>query len=476
MEAIGGVAADAGTPLVALAAPARRAVARQAELRQRKATLQAEVQRSVRAIADLEDRLKAANSALANWRSEWSQATEKLPVRRDASPDEVQVVLELIASLITKIDETGKLEDRIAKLTKDEAEFRSQVTSLVESARLEIPVENPFAAIGKLNAELQQNRTNRDLLKTFVKQSEDKQKLLARSRDKAVACNLLLAELCKEAGAVDPDNLQECIEKADEKRKVAGELSDVEDNLTSFAGSETIAQLAVDLEALNVDELPNRIAQLQQQVEVFRKQKTDSDQTLGASRLELKQKEDADSAGQAAENEQHLRSRIGNLTDEYVRLRLASRILANAVERSREKNQGPLLKPAAKLFRQLTDDSFEDLRVDWNDQGEAELMGIRGTNQKQVGVEGMSEATRDQLFLALRLAYVVNYCDAHGPVPFIADDVLMTFDDARATAALRALETLSKHTQVLLFTHHRHHLDLANSGLTPAAYRVHNLG
>src|ERR1035437_3976302 len=289
------------------------------------------VQRSVREIADLEDRLKAANSALSIWKGEWSQATEKLPVRRDASPEEVQVVLERITSLMAKIDEIGKLEDRIAKLTKDEAEFRLQVTSMVESARLGISVENPLAAIGKLSAELQQNRTNRDLLKTFVKQSEDKQKLLAHSRDKAVACNLLLAELCKEAGAVDPDSLPDSIAKAAEKRRISGELSDVEDNLTSFAGRETIAQLVVDLEALNVDELPNRIAQLQQQVEGFRKEKTDSDQTLGASRLELKQKEDADSVGQAAEDVEHLRSRIANLTDEYVRLRLASRLLANAV-------------------------------------------------------------------------------------------------------------------------------------------------
>ena len=123
----------------------------------------------------------------------------------------------------------------------------------------------------------------------------------------------------------------------------------------------------------------------------------------------------------------------------------------------------------------MTDCSFVDLRVDWNDKGEAELMGVRGTGQKQVGVEGMSEGTRDQLFLALRLAFVVNYCKSQGTVPFIADDVLMTFDDARATAALRALETVSKHTQVLLFTHHRHHLDLAKAGLAPASYQVHHL-
>lgn len=476
LQIISGGAVDAGAPLSALAAQAKRAVAQHAELRQRRATLQADLQKSVRAIAELEDRLKAANRASSDWKNEWSEATDKLPIRRDASPEEVQVTLELIKSLVAKIDEIGKLGDRINKLTKDEAEFRSKVTRLAESAGVEIPVESPFAAIIKLNAELQQNRTNRDLLKTFLEQLKSKQKLLGRAQDQVATSTARLEDLCREAGALDPDGLPDCIAKAVEKRRISDELMELEDNLTSFVGSGTIAQLVGDLEALNIDELPAKIAHFQQKIEVFRKEKAGCDQSLGASRLELKQKENADLVGQAAEDAEHLRSRISNLTDEYVRLRLASRILANAVERYRDKNQGPLLKTAAKLFRQLTDDSFEDLRVDWNDQGEAELMGIRSVTHNRVGVEGMSEATRDQLFLALRLAFVVNYCESHGPVPFIADDVLMTFDDARATAALRALQTLSKHTQVLLFTHHQHHLELARSGLTPAAYRIHNLG
>ncbi len=473
LENITGV--DAAAPLSALAAQAKRAVTQQAQLRQRKATLEAGAQRSVIAIAELEDRLKAASSTLSHWKGQWSDAIGKLPVRPEASPEEVQIVLERITSLMAKIDEIAKLEDRIAKLTKDEADFSMKVTSLADSAGLAATGETSFAAIARLNAELQKNRTNRDLLKTFVKQSEEKQKLIERSRDTAEACAALLADLCKEADTVHPNGLPDCIEKDAQQRRITGELSEIEDTLASFTGGETIARLVLDLDALSVDELPNQISQLQEQVEAFRKEKAGCDQSLGASRLELKQKEDAGSVGQAAEDAEHLRSKIGNLTGEYVRLRLASRILANAVEHYREKNQGPLLKTAAKLFRQLTDDSFEDLRVDWNDQGEAALMGIRSITRKQIGVEGMSEATRDQLFLALRLAYVVNYCDSHGPVPFIADDVLMTFDDARATAALKALETLSKHTQVLLFTHHRHHLELANAGLKPAAYCIHNL-
>ena len=451
------------------AAQARRAISEQAELRQRRAMLQADARKSARVIADLEVRLAAANNALSGWTAEWHEATEKLPIRPDATPEEVQVVLERIGSLLAKIDELEKLDDRIDKLKKDEAAFRGAVARWVES-------EDSFVAVARLNSELQQNRTNRDLLKTFLQQLEDKEKLLARSLDAAAIGRAEILELCKEAAVEEPGSLRDCIERASEKRRLKSELAEFEDSLSNVAGGETIDHLAGEIDTLNVDDLPNRITQLQRQIEIFRNDKAGRDQSLGAFQLKLKQKEDADSAGQAAEYAEHLRSRIVNLTGEYVRLRLASRILANAVERYRDRNQGPLLKTAAKLFSQMTDGCFADLRVDWNERGEAELMGVRAVSQKQVGVEGMSEGTRDQLFLALRLAYVSNYCDSHGPAPFIADDVLMTFDDARATAALRALETLSKHTQVLLFTHHRHHLELAKAGLPVAAYCVHYLG
>jgi uncharacterized protein YhaN len=46
-------------------------------------------------------------------------------------------------------------------------------------------------------------------------------------------------------------------------------------------------------------------------------------------------------------------------------------------------------------------------------------------------------------------------------LPFIGDDILQTFDDDRALAALRVLADLSQHTQVIVLTHHRHVLELA---------------
>lgn len=67
----------------------------------------------------------------------------------------------------------------------------------------------------------------------------------------------------------------------------------------------------------------------------------------------------------------------------------------------------------------------------------------------------MSDGTRDPLFLEFRLAHIEQYCASAEPLPFIADDLLVHFDDARSTATLELLSELGKKNQVLLFTHHQ---------------------
>lgn len=91
--------------------------------------------------------------------------------------------------------------------------------------------------------------------------------------------------------------------------------------------------------------------------------------------------------------------------------------------------------------------------TDFNERDEPVLAGIRSYGER-VYVEGMSSGTRDQLYLALRLASLEKYMGSAEPMPFIVDDVLVDFDDARSQAALNALAKLAEKTQVMLFTHH----------------------
>ena len=158
----------------------------------------------------------------------------------------------------------------------------------------------------------------------------------------------------------------------------------------------------------------------------------------------------------------------------YASLKLAATVMRRGIERYREKNQGSILMRASVLFASLTGRSFARLQIDDDGDGRSVLKGVR-PDGRLVTVEGMSDGSHDQLYLALRLASLEAWLQSHEPVPFVVDDILLNFDDVRATAALTALTELSRRTQVLFFTHHRHIVDLACAHLRSDAIFVHEL-
>ena len=91
------------------------------------------------------------------------------------------------------------------------------------------------------------------------------------------------------------------------------------------------------------------------------------------------------------------------------------------------------------------------------------LVGARAGGKEIVGVEGMSDGTTDQLYLAIRLASLEAYMERNEAMPFIVDDILIKFDDERAAAALQVLAELSRWTQVIFFTHHMRLVELAEA-------------
>ena len=118
--------------------------------------------------------------------------------------------------------------------------------------------------------------------------------------------------------------------------------------------------------------------------------------------------------------------------------------------------------------------SFAGLRTDMNDKGEPVLIGVRPDNSR-LTVEKMSSGTRDQLFLALRLATLEWRLETSEPMPFIVDDILINFDDDRSRATLAVLADLSKKNQMILFTHHRQIVEDAKNIKGKRAIQIHEL-
>jgi uncharacterized protein YhaN len=181
--------------------------------------------------------------------------------------------------------------------------------------------------------------------------------------------------------------------------------------------------------------------------------------------------DDRPDAAVAAFEMAEARSEMAFQAELYIRKRAESRLLRTAVERYRQQKQGPLLARASTLFATLTLGGFSRLMVDY-DGDTARLAGVRADAATVVPVEGMSEGTVDQLFLALRIAAIEDAVAQGIRLPFVADDLFINFDDERAAAGFKVLAELSRKTQVLFFTHHTHLADVAEAAVGPGKISV----
>ncbi len=175
-----------------------------------------------------------------------------------------------------------------------------------------------------------------------------------------------------------------------------------------------------------------------------------------------------DAAAQAEARRQEALADMGEIAERYIQLHAQYRLLEGVMERYRERRQGPLLARAGTLFSALTLGAHAGLVVD----SEEASLHARRTDGKLVPLDGLSDGTRDQLYLALRLAALELYLDSAPPLPFIADDLFVNYDDRRAVAGLRQLASVAARTQVVFLTHHAHMVDLAHEAMDGAVHVI----
>jgi uncharacterized protein YhaN len=73
----------------------------------------------------------------------------------------------------------------------------------------------------------------------------------------------------------------------------------------------------------------------------------------------------------------------------------------------------------------------------------------------------LSRGTRYQLYLALRVAGYHEFAKSRSTLPFIADDIMESFDNFRAEEAFRLLAEMGDAGQVIYLTHHKHLCEIA---------------
>jgi uncharacterized protein YhaN len=153
------------------------------------------------------------------------------------------------------------------------------------------------------------------------------------------------------------------------------------------------------------------------------------------------------------------RAEIFEQSRRWAVLKLAALLVGAGLERRRAQRQDPLLARAGALFAALTEDRYPGLGQSFGEDDRLHLCALRA-DSAELELSALSEGARDQLYLALRLAFLEDYAARSEAPPFIGDDLFASFDDSRVAAGFRALAAASATIQPILFTHHEHILQI----------------
>jgi uncharacterized protein YhaN len=265
----------------------------------------------------------------------------------------------------------------------------------------------------------------------------------------------------KELTNCDGDQeLEAIITAAEQKAEKREEYDRIAVGLIERNAAPEVGPVEEEASAYELDSLQSAIVSSENRQKALQDEVFTTGSEYGRLLQEFERLQASDESAFQAQKAEAALARVRPAVAQYLRLRLASEVLQRAIESYREKHQGPVLRRASELFSNLTLGDHCGLTTAFGDDDKPILVAIR-RNREQVEVAGLSDGTRDQLYLALRLAAIEHHVETVAPCPVIFDDVLINSDDARASAALEVLGDLATRTQVLFFTHHRHLAEFA---------------
>ena len=426
-------------------------------------------------VAQCKALLERRRAELAAWSAQWAEAMAGVDLPEATGTVEAEEVLALRSDLEKRCADARDRRRRIEGIERDARLFADRVVEITRAAATDLvdaPIEHAANLVVErfLAAEKDEIARQKDAQKLDEKRRELEDVILRRK-----AAENELAALQTSARAENLAELGEAEDRSKEVRALKARLAPIERQLLDLGEGLGIEALVAECQGLSGDDVATELSSLDEQIQAKNDAKAKVEQEIGKLEERRGRVDGGDGAAQAAaEAEGHLAS-MGVLVEEYARARLAFRLLEDEIKHYRERHQGPIVRRASELFRRLTLGSFLEIRGDdEGDESRPVLKCVR-TSGERVGVEGLSDGTRDQLFFALRMASLERHFEHNEPIPFVLDDILVNFDDARSRAALSILGDLSQKTQVLFFTHHARVADLAREAVPPSRLCLHDL-
>ncbi len=407
------------------------------------------------------DREEAQAGADA-WRDAWQGKLSKTWLA-DFSDSVVAIgkILSLLEKLPVFLKDRQDLAQRVSAMERDQTQFRDDISALLRKLDDNGSVDDPLVIAGQLLDRLKL-ATREEQVRAARR--ENLEKLQAERLDLAGELTVHEAQKAKITAYFGTDTLaavEAFLNQVKEREKIDIRIAELKTQIAQnlqVAHFEDATRQLAEIDAGDIEreaeELSTRITSL-----------TDRTRELYAEMTRASDKLDAvggdDAVAQIEAKRRTILLEIEDRATRYLTLRTGILAAEQALHVYREKHRSSMMVRASEAFSLITGGNYSGLTTQIDGSSEI-LIGVARDGGSKLAKE-MSTGTQFQLYLALRLAGYEEFAAVRPSVPFIADDIMESFDDQRSEEVFRLLGEMSKVGQVIYLTHHRHLCDIAKA-------------
>lgn len=417
---------------------------------------------------DKSKKLRAAEADLATLMLEWTQVRQALQRPDSEDPATTIELLEPLNELDNEQQSSARLRLRLREMQEEIAAFRTAAADLAARLAPDAAAGDAFDAVQALRRRLNEHRALAKEHETLAAALKRADTALIRQQTQHDDCRVELGTVLAMIGSESVEAAQARVALAQEHARMLEAVRRGERELHEKGDGQPLPQLRSEIESIPVDDIPGAIETAQTERDAANRDAQALAARVATTQREMDAQALADTATQAATDQQASVAALRRITEEATLMHLAALLLDASLIHVEMAGTSVLLSRIAELFRTITGGTYTRIEVDDPGDGSAGLIAVQGAYpDERKRVTDLSEGERDQLFLALRLAAIEDHVATAPPLPFVCDDILQTFDDDRAMAAMQALVQLSESVQVILLSHHRH-LAALSARLAPA--------
>lgn len=253
------------------------------------------------------------------------------------------------------------------------------------------------------------------------------------------------------AGPLDRASFDALMQRAQQATEMRIQQNELLCALEAMAGGEPLEEFLAALRSCEANLLSVQLTELKRELSQCETLRQQIDQEFGALANQLDQVAQSETAQRQQQHLHTMRGQLSELAEQWVVGRLAQELLNRCIERFTHDHEPALLQLTHGFLNTLTGGKYAAVDYDATSPGG---FVVRNALGEAFEPSRLSTGTREQLYLAIRMAYISHYAEQHEPLPVLMDDCLVNFDDLRSRLALQALLNWHGSIQTILLSCH----------------------